>query len=148
MTKLIECLIENNYKEANDVLKEKIAEIVERKMCEMKKMMSARVSEEHLDEGIMSSIKRRYKKASGEQQWELERELNRRLDARQKKILGRLTKDRLTKDNKTLKSDYAELGRDRRYNELNDRLRHVMHVSNPVRPHGKKYLSGRNKNDK
>lgn len=44
MSKLIESLIENNYKEANDVLKEQIYNIVERKMEEMKKMMSARDS--------------------------------------------------------------------------------------------------------
>ena len=50
MSKLIESIIENNYKEANDVLKEQIAEIVERKMCEMKKMMAARDSEKQLED--------------------------------------------------------------------------------------------------
>ena len=57
MSNLIESLIENNYKKANELVKEHIHSIVERKMCEMKKMEAARKSEEQLDEAAKKKPK-------------------------------------------------------------------------------------------
>ena len=57
MSNLIESLIEKNYKKANELVKEHIHNIVERKMCEMKKMVAARKSEEQLDEAAKKKPK-------------------------------------------------------------------------------------------
>ena len=145
MSNLIEKIISKDYKTCNEMFKKHIYEIATKKLEEKKKMMAARDSEKNLDEGIMSSIKRIYNKVSGNQQKRLVGILNKKLDDRQIKTLGHLIKNNKTEQG--LKSDYAELFRDSRYNDLNKRY---MRAADPkgIRPYEylrNKYLSGHKK---
>jgi hypothetical protein len=58
MSKLVESIIGKDYKAATDAINEQIVSIVERKMCEMKKMMSARdsIKEEELTESRKKKV--------------------------------------------------------------------------------------------
>jgi hypothetical protein len=51
MSKLVEEIINKNYESANEAISEQIHMILERKMCEMKKMTAAKMSAKELEEG-------------------------------------------------------------------------------------------------
>jgi hypothetical protein len=55
MSKLVEEILNKNYESANEVLEEQFRTILERKMCEMKKMTAAKMTED--DDKIRQGVK-------------------------------------------------------------------------------------------
>ena len=64
MSKLVEEVLNKNYESANEALSEQFRTILERKMCEMKKMTAAKLSgesleKEQIDEARINIVKAR-----------------------------------------------------------------------------------------